>query len=313
MLPNRGQRDEVLASDGVKILPLRQIVEPSRRPAGFSHGVPTELLEKCPGEARAEILFGQRFPRWEGKELLSISTPAGTDSSGRVVHLGLLFILEQGEKPRFDVPVIGLTKEDKAVATALIRRLTTIRHEDVWAESVRALLEVPFPASPTTNVELERSATHFLSLYTLGRGGLTRKHGQRGRLRTNLIGLLILAAIIAILCLRTASCARGRTTSVRGPGVFLRIEAFRASARTRALDSPLCGKVKVVPTDTAMIVTHSRDDQEGDPAEPENVRGIVSRGQPSPISTWHPPGLCSSTTRSDRPHTPPYARHSAPA
>ena len=45
ILPNRDQKDEIPASDGETILPLRQILDPKLRPAGFSHGVPTELLE----------------------------------------------------------------------------------------------------------------------------------------------------------------------------------------------------------------------------------------------------------------------------
>jgi hypothetical protein len=93
ILPNRGQKDDILASDGERILPLRQILDPKLRPDGFSHGVPTELLEKCGPKAFEQILFAQRFPGWNGdKQLFSVSTPAGIDSSGRVVHLGLLFI-----------------------------------------------------------------------------------------------------------------------------------------------------------------------------------------------------------------------------
>jgi hypothetical protein len=66
ILPNRDQKDDILASDGKTILPLRQILDPKLRPEGFSHGVPTELLEKCGPKAFTEILFAQRFPAWLG-------------------------------------------------------------------------------------------------------------------------------------------------------------------------------------------------------------------------------------------------------
>src|ERR1022692_4975178 len=87
ILPNRGQKDDILASDGEKTIPFRLILDPKLRPKGFSHGVPAELLEKCGPEAFAEILFAQRFPAWAGdRQLFSVSTPAGLDSSGRVVR-----------------------------------------------------------------------------------------------------------------------------------------------------------------------------------------------------------------------------------
>src|ERR1019366_677604 len=66
ILPNRDQGDETLASDGKTILPLRQILDPTLRPEGFSHGVPTELLEKCGPKASGNILFAQRFTGWNG-------------------------------------------------------------------------------------------------------------------------------------------------------------------------------------------------------------------------------------------------------
>jgi hypothetical protein len=108
ILPNRDQRDDVLASDGKTTMPLRQVLDPRLRPEGFSHGVPAELIERCGPKALKEILFAQRFPNWNGNKLLfSISTPAGADSSGRVVHLGLVFILEPHEHPRFELLIRG--------------------------------------------------------------------------------------------------------------------------------------------------------------------------------------------------------------
>ena len=46
----------------------RQVLDPKLRPDGFSHGVPTELLEKCGPQAFADILFAQRFPDWKGRQ-----------------------------------------------------------------------------------------------------------------------------------------------------------------------------------------------------------------------------------------------------
>src|SRR5450755_4916064 len=109
-LPNRNQGDDILATDGAKTFPLREILDPTRRPEGFSHGVPTEILEKCDPGSFPEILFAQTFPGWNGAErLVSISTMAGLDASGRVVHLGLLLFLAGGEEPTFDIPCTGLS------------------------------------------------------------------------------------------------------------------------------------------------------------------------------------------------------------
>jgi hypothetical protein len=164
ILPNRDQKDDILASDGEETIPFRQILDPKLRPEGFSHGVPAELLEKCGPKAFAEILFAQRFPNWNGDgQLFSVSTPAGLDSSGRVVHLGLLFMLEPHERPRFELPYTGLSEEDQASASVLIRRMTSPGSGDSWAQSVCDLSELPFGSRPATNVALDRSVVRFSS------------------------------------------------------------------------------------------------------------------------------------------------------
>src|ERR1019366_5836995 len=138
ILPNRDQKDEIPASDGETVLPLRQILDPKLRPEGFSHGVPTELLEKCGPKAFAEILFAQRFPAGNGgKELFSLSSTAGLDSSGRVVHIGLLFLLEPQERPRFELPYPGLSEEDRVYARALIHRMKSPGNGDAWVQCAR--------------------------------------------------------------------------------------------------------------------------------------------------------------------------------
>ena len=199
ILPNRDQKDDVLASDGETTVPLRQILDPKLRPEGFSHGVPTELLEKYEPKAFAEILFAQRFPHWNGdKQLFSVSTPAGTDSSGRVVHLGLLFILEPHERPRFELPYGGLSEEDKTYARALIHRMTSAGRGDPWAQSVRDLSELPSGSRPATNVALDRSVVRFDSLYVAGPGGLTKKALNWRKLRATAIVLLVLLAAMGV-------------------------------------------------------------------------------------------------------------------
>jgi hypothetical protein len=199
ILPNRQQGDDILASDGGKIVPLRRILEPQLRPDGFSHGVPAEILEKCAPPQLAQVLFAQRFPDWNGgKQLFSVTTPAGVDSSGRVVHLGVLFMLEPQEAPSFDLPCAGLSEQDQAYARALSRRLTSPQRGDSWAQSVRELSELPSRRGAATNVELERSVARFYSLYMLAPGGgLTRKPlWARSRARSTL--LLILLATLTI-------------------------------------------------------------------------------------------------------------------
>ena len=207
ILPNRDQRDEILASDGETILPLRRILDPALRPEGFSHGVPTELLEKCGPQALPELLFAQRFPAWNGdRQLFSVSMPAGLDGSGRVVHLGLLFILEPQERPRFDLPDSGLSAEDRSYASALIRRMTSAERGDRWTESVHELADLPHCRRPTTNVALDRSVTRFDSLYVLGPGGLTRKAMRRRKWRNTAIVVLGLFAVAGVsLCMHARS------------------------------------------------------------------------------------------------------------
>ena len=216
ILPNRDQKDDILASDGETIVPLRQILDPKLRPEGFSHGVPTELLEKCEPKAFAEILFAQRFPRWNGhKQLFYVSTPAGTDSSGRVVHLGLLFILEPHERPRFELPYAGLSEEDQAYASALIRRMTSSGRGDSWAQSVRELSELRSGSRPATNVALDRSVVRFHSLYAVGPGGLTKQFlNWRKPRMTAIISLILLAVMGAWLSVR--ACEQSRPAARTG-------------------------------------------------------------------------------------------------
>jgi len=176
IIPNRDQCDDILASDGNAVLPLRQILDPGHWPQGFSHGVPAELIQRCAPMAVSEILFAQMFPGWDGnKRLFFMSTPAGVDSSGRLVHLGLLFILEAHERPRFDLPYAALSAEDQAYARALIDRMTSPASDDSWVRSVRELSELPAARGPATNVALHRSTVQFDSLYEAGPGGLSRK------------------------------------------------------------------------------------------------------------------------------------------
>lgn len=204
ILPNRDQGDDILASDGEKIIPLRQILEPRLRPEGFSHGVPAELLEKCGPKLSAQILFAQRFPDWNaGKQLFSVSTPAGVDSSGRVVHLGILFILDAHESPSFDLPYAGLSKQDQSYGRALIRRMVSRQRGDSWAQSVCELAELPSRHGPATNVELQRSAVPFYSLYVIGPGGLTKKLTTWSKVRPRSTILLMFFAAVGIgLCER---------------------------------------------------------------------------------------------------------------
>jgi len=200
ILPNREQGDDILASDGVRTLPLREVLDPRLRPKGFSHGVPTELLEKFDA---GEILFAQKFP-WPGnRQLFSVSAPAGVDASGRVVHIGLLFILGPQERPQFDILHAGLSAEDRKYARALIGRMTEPERGDLWAQSVRELGEMA-EGKPVTNVALERSAVRFDSLYEIGPGGPIRKSGIRKKQSMAAIAVLVLfAAAGAWLCERS--------------------------------------------------------------------------------------------------------------
>jgi hypothetical protein len=207
ILPNREQRDELFASDGTTTAPLKQVLPPLRRPAGFSHGVPTEILERQASKNRSQILFAQRFPNWDtDRQLIAIATPAGVDRSGRIVHLTLLFILGANEQPRFDVPLNDLSEADRTHAAALLRRLSAGDKHDKWARSVSELLQVAPELGPVTNVELERSPTPFAALYRLGARGLTRNEKL---LKTGLITfnvLTILAIVVALFYLRVHSC-----------------------------------------------------------------------------------------------------------
>jgi len=200
ILPNRDQRDELLASNGEKIVPLRKILDPTLRPEGFSHGVPAELLERCDPKQLADILFAQRFPDWNGnKQLFMVSTPAGVDSSGRIVHLGMLFILGPHERPSFDLPYAGLPKQEQSYAHSLVRRMASAPRGDCWVRSVRELSELPVRRGPASNVELQRSVVPFYSLYAIAPGGLTRKVASWGKVRPRSMLLILLVAVGAWL------------------------------------------------------------------------------------------------------------------
>jgi hypothetical protein len=215
ILPNRDQRDDVLASDGKTTMPLRRVLDPRLRPEGFSHGVPAELIERCGPKAFKEILFAQRFPNWNGNKLLfSISTPAGADSSGRVVHLGLVFILEPHEHPRFELPHDGLSEEDQVYARALIHRLTSAGPRDSWARSVCELGDLPPGRGQATNVTLERSAVRFDSLYEVGPEGLTRK--SRFRRKQSLAAIVLLVLFTGAWLYERACEQPSRTTPRTG-------------------------------------------------------------------------------------------------
>jgi hypothetical protein len=194
-------------------MPLRQILDPKLRPKGFSHGVPSELLEEC--GPKAEILFAQRFPDWSrDKQLFCVSATAGFDFSGRVVHLGLLFILEPRERPRFDLPYTGLPEEDQFYASALMQRMASPGSGDSWVQSVRELSELPSSRGPATNVELQRSAVPFYSLYVAGPSGLTRKSAIRRKLRRSAIVFLILFAVVGVW-LSARACERSLQPAVQ--------------------------------------------------------------------------------------------------
>jgi hypothetical protein len=219
ILPNRDQSDAILASDGETVRPLRQILDPKLRPEGFSHGVPTELLEKCGPKGLAEILFAQRFSGWnQDKQLFSVSTPAGLDASGRVVHLGLLFILEPHERPRFDLPYAGLSKEDQAYARVLIHRMTASRRGDAWAQSVRDLIDLTSDSRPATNVALDRSVTRFYSPYVVGPGGSIKKAVNWRKPGTSVSILLILFAVVGV-CLSIRACEQFSRRAVQNGAV----------------------------------------------------------------------------------------------
>lgn len=208
ILPNREQRDDILASGGKATVPLRQILDPKVRPEGFSHGVPAELLEKCGTQGLEQILFAQRFPAWDGdKQLFVIFSPAGRDATGRVVHLGLLLILESRERPRFDLPYASLSKEDQGYASALIHRMRSPARGDRWAQSVRELSELPAGRGPATNVALERSPVRFYSLYAAGPGGLTLRPAIWRRPLAVSMASLILFALLG-MWLSVRGCER---------------------------------------------------------------------------------------------------------
>lgn len=220
ILPNREQADDILASDGVRTLPLREVLDPRLRPEGFSHGVPTELLEKCGAKDGGEILFAQRFP-WQGNgQLFSVSAPAGVDASGRTVHIGLLFFLEPRERPLFfDIPQAGLNAEDRKHARALIGRMTAPERGDRWAQSVRELGAIP-ANRPATNVALERSAVRFKSLYAIGPDGMPRKSGARKKQSAAAIAVLVLLATAGTwLCERSCE-PRGRPAEQTGVSIW---------------------------------------------------------------------------------------------
>ena len=222
ILPNREQGDDVLLHDGARILKLRQILDPVSRPEGFSHGVPTEIFERCPRADWSRVLFAQRFVGWNGDhQILSIVTPAGQDITGRLVHIGLLLILERGEQPRFDAPCAGLSEEDAMHARALLERLTSAAPKDLWARSVHDLCRLPPEVGPATNVALDRALVPFHSLYVLDRHGL-RRRGEHpawtpGVARILFLLLFVMAGVWASV--KVGSCVAASRHNAGAPSI----------------------------------------------------------------------------------------------
>ena len=191
ILPNRDQNDDVIVNDGKDSFPLRKILDPKLRPDGFSHGVPTELLERCDPKYVDQILFAQRFQHWNGdQQIFTILSPAGRDLSGRVVYLGLLFILESNEFPTFGLSFSTLSKEDQVYAAALIHRMTSTRNSDSWALSVHELIKLPPVIIPATNVELKRSVVHF---------DTPKQISKQIKLHMTAITLLVIASLVGLI------------------------------------------------------------------------------------------------------------------
>ena len=177
ILPNRDQSDDILASDGETI----GAAATDSRPEAAPGGVFARRTDGAAGEMRTSLRarFCLRNGSPTGMETSScfrVSTPAGVDSSGRVVHLGLLFILEPHERPRFDLPYAGLPEEDQAYAQRSDSSNDVIRSAAISGRRAYATLaNCPPAARPATNVALERSVVRFHSLYIAGPGGLIRK------------------------------------------------------------------------------------------------------------------------------------------
>ena len=125
-------------------------------------------------------------------------TTAGLDSSGRVVHLGLLFLFEPNERPEFELRYASLCKEDWPYAKDLLHQLASPGGSDHWAQSVRDLSELRSGRRPATNIALDRSVVPFDSLYVASPGGLVKKTASRRKPRGTAIVFLILFAVVGV-------------------------------------------------------------------------------------------------------------------
>lgn len=195
ILPNRHQKQslEVLSPEGIRN--FREVISPAERPPGLALGIPAEVYNKT--QEVDKILLCQYFPEWRPhKNLLLISSPAGTDQNGRIVHLSLMMILSSGERPVFNIQTEGMSLEDKSYADNLLHRLKEPGDHDLWRESVLTLLKKLLQLSRNTiNIDLKFSTIDFAALYELDQQGILKKKSKA----TILIPFLLLAIVSLLL------------------------------------------------------------------------------------------------------------------
>jgi len=137
ILPNRAQKDDLFVSDGEKIVPFRRFSIPSSALRDFRTAYRAEMLENG-ARTHSRRFCCATVPAWNGdKQLFSVSTPAGLDSSGRVVHLGLLFLLEPTNVRSSNCPMPVCLKKTGHMRRVCLHRMA---HEggDPWAHKVCA-------------------------------------------------------------------------------------------------------------------------------------------------------------------------------
>ncbi len=189
----------------------------SSAPRGFPMACRRKFWRSADQRLSKRFCLRNGFREWNGgKQLFSVSTPAGVDATGRVVHLGLLFILDPHERPRFELSYRSLAEEDQTYASALLHRMASPR--DSWAQSVRELSELPSGSRPSTNVALHRSVVTVPFSLRGGPGGLTRKATSWQSLATTVILLILFAVVGAWLSAR--ACERASRADVQ-TGVIL--------------------------------------------------------------------------------------------
>jgi len=165
ILPNRNQGDDILCFDGKRTFPLRD-----RRPRGFSHTIPNEVLQRSQGLP----LYSYRAAVNSRDQCVFVCAKGPKDVTGRTSFIGILLVGEFISSKDFQLSVDGLAEEDRTAAETLNKRLTDTT--DPWVISALSVLDSQTSQTTITNVDLDRATFSHSAGFLLQNGIPVKKN-----------------------------------------------------------------------------------------------------------------------------------------